>query len=417
MKDEKNIKLNKHFKEEKLLLSEFHSKDINEQNTILINILKRIYANDTELLRTWVNETLKLSCNPNDATIKLPKVIVEKKNDMLIFKNATDKKKSNWLLIIIYILILLIGILAGIYWTISYFNKAGCNKDIDSDGNPDLNINNIINLDTNNDNKPDLNIDYKGNQKAVFNIDKDGDGKADFNLVNYSKECSKVCTINCDTNDDGWPDINIDLDGDGKVDVDIDTDGDCVADMNIDTNGDGKCNLMCDTDSDGTCDKYCIGISNDIIKHSGATTVSGTPNIDIVGDSFGLVITYNSDNLTTYNVLPDDMQQAKPIPDKIFTIENTSSYPIIYRLVWKIYQNDFETNNLKYTLTGNNGGISIKEATVPKSDGTIATYITIPPKVIQTYTLSFRMSGTSAEQNIDQNRTFSAIINAEYDDN
>lgn len=416
MKKENDVKINKHFKEETIILQDFHSRDVVEQDQLLINVLKKIYVNEEQILRSWVSECFKLACNLNDAKISLPKITVEKKQGNLIFRVVEKKKKG--LLLPIYILIFLAVSVLAAYWGLYFYNNMFMGKDIDGDGVPDINLytrkdkKNGINIDLDGDNKPDLNIDYKQNRKATFNIDKDGDGKPDFNMVNDATN-GKVCKINCDTNGDGWPDLNIDLDGDGKPDVDIDTDGDGVPDMNIDINGDGKCNLMCDTNSDGKCDKYCIGIDTKYIK---PVTSSGNGTTEIKNkESFGLILTYSSDNLTTHDVYPDDMAQAKPIPDKKFTIENTSNTPIIYRLVWKIYQNDFQTDNLKYKLSGTNGGITTTEASVPKKSGLIASYITIPPKTTQEYTLSFRLEGINAEQNIDQNKTFSGIVKVEND--
>ncbi len=416
---EKDVQINKNFKEEKLSLKDFTEKPVNEQFSILKEVLGKAYAKETKISKDWIISCIELSCSPKDEVIYLAKnLAVEKKKGDITFR-FRKKRRLNAFLLGIYIVAFILGVLAATYWAVFYLSRADLNKDIDGDGIPDINLdlNNDgkaeINIDTNKDDKPDLNIDYKGNRKAVFNIDTDNDGIADYNLVNDATD-GKVCSLNCDTNGDGWPDLNIDLDGDGIADMDIDTDGDGIADLNLDTNGDGTCNLMCDTNGDLICDEYCIGTTLDSIKQSGTTTITGNPNVDIL--TGGLVITYSSDNLSGYSYLPNDMSYSAPIPDKTFTIENTSSYPIIYRLVWKIYSNDFETGNLKFRLTGTNGGITTDYATVPKTDEVIATYITIPPKVTQTYTLSFRFEGTYTEQNIDQGRTFSAIVNAEYDD-
>lgn len=100
---------------------------------------------------------------------------------------------------------------------------------------------------------PKYNIDYYNNRVAMFNIDLYGDRSYLFNEVNQTNSYG-ICLLNCDFNEDGWPDYNIDLNGDGKADLNIifekepvdytcdlncDINYDTIADTNIDTNGDG----------------------------------------------------------------------------------------------------------------------------------------------------------------------------------
>ena len=415
---EQDIVINKDFKEFKIDLNEFNLKKVPEQFKTIKEIVSSAYHEDTKLLKEWIVSCIELSCSNKDEAIYLPKNLrLLKKKNFLIF-SFKKQRKFNYFLLGIYLLAFIIGILAATYWAVFYLSRAHLNKDIDGDGIADINldINNDgkaeINIDNNFDDKPDLNIDYKGNRKIVFNIDQDNDGKADYNLV-FDATNDKACSINCDTNGDGWPDLNVDINGDKKADFDIDTDGDGVADLNLDTNGDSVCDLMCDTNDDYVCDEFCIGVNLDIYKTSGSTTVTGIPDNDVT--TGGLVITYNNNDEATLGVLPDDMVESKPIPDRTFTIENTSNYPIKYRLVWNIAQNNFETDNLKYSLTSYNGGASVAQQTVPKSDVLVAEDIIIPARSIQNYTLSFRFVGIYEEQNIDQNRRFNGIIMAEYD--
>ncbi len=143
--------------------------------------------------------------------------------------------------------------------------KPDVNIDTDGDGKPDVNVDTDgdgkpdINVDTDGDGKPDVNIDTDGDDKPDINIDTDGDGKPD---------------VNIDTDGDGKPDVNVDTDGDDKPDVNIDTDGDGKPDINIDTNGDGKPNINIDTDGDGKANLN-VDVDGD-----------GRPdvNIDINGD-------------------------------------------------------------------------------------------------------------------------------------
>ena len=65
-----------------------------------------------------------------------------------------------------------------------------------------------------------------------FNVDKDGDEKPDENEMNQTNN-NGVCTMNCDIDDDGWPEKNIDI------------------------NNDGKCEINC-YNNQGVCTKNCI---------------------------------------------------------------------------------------------------------------------------------------------------------------
>lgn len=409
------IRINKDFKEEKINLNEFKKQDVNTQINIIKETLSKIYLN-TEILHSWIMSCIELSNNVNDDVASLPaRLLVKKEENDLVFQ-VIKPKKSTIIILILFITAFLVGGIASGYLTYKYIHKANVNNDIDGDKYPDINIdiNNDkkadINIDTNNDKKPDVNIDYKGNRKAVFNIDTDEDGKADFNYVTKKGKNNK-CGVNCDINEDGWPDLNIDIDGDGKADLDIDTDGDNIADTNIDINGDGMCDYMCDSNGDYVCDFNCYNSDLKDTITSGPTTSTGEPSS--VTTSGGLVITYDNVGVST-NVLPNDMAGASSIPDRSFTVENTSDHTLKYKLVWKINKNDFKTNNLQYKLTSTNGGAQTNLKTVPKSDAEIISDIEIPARSIQKYYLSIIFVGTNQEQNIDTNREFNGIITAEY---
>lgn len=418
--EEKDVVALKDFKPTQLNLDEFSNMKTQQQFAKVKEILKSAYSEDTKILKEWILEVIAVTCSDKDDLIYLPSNLrVEKKNGIVTFKFA-KKRDFNKFLIVIFLLSFAVGTLAATYFAVFYLSRAHLNKDIDGDGIPDINldINNDgkaeINIDVDNDDKPDLNVDYKGNRKSIFNIDQDSDGVADFNMINDATS-GKACSLNCDTDGDGWPELNIDLDGDGVADVDIDTDGDQIADLNLDTTGDGKCNLMCDTNNDGACDEFCIGGTFEHVDQSGTSTVTGDPSIDI--STGGLVITYDNNVDATQAILPDDMSSAVPIPSRTFVIENTSNYPIIYRLVWKINSNDFVSDNLKYRVTSSNGGANTEFLTVPKTNNTvIARGITIPARSSQTYTLSFRFVGLNEEQNYDQGRQLNGLVTAEYDD-
>lgn len=298
------------------------------------------------------------------------------------------------------------------------------NCDINGDGKPDVNI------DTNNDGKPDkyivdmkkvdnidrtckVNCDLDGNGTPDINIDNNNDGKADENIVKWPE--NNTCDINCDTNDDGWPDTNLDLDGDGIPDSNIDNDGDGVPDGNIDLNGDGICDLMCDTDGDGKCDINCINPPYDGLG-TGSSTSVGDPKT--VSESSMLVLRYGEgETINVENLVPNDQpyvnQDEIPQPYKTFSIENLSVYTIEYNLVWKNVENTFVTDNLKYKVTSTNGGFKTDYLPTPKKDGIIAEKILIPPKSTQEYRFDFSLFGTGVNQNVDQGKKFSVLIDVE----
>ncbi len=118
------------------------------------------------------------------------------------------------------------------------------NVDTDNDGKPDLNVDldgdciADLNIDTNFDNIPDIDIDTDGDGKPDINVDTNHDGKADLNIAQVKRWIPKKdCVVNdfaYDTGDGFTPYLNIDDDGDGKPDRNIDDNGDGIPDRNID---------------------------------------------------------------------------------------------------------------------------------------------------------------------------------------
>ncbi len=300
------------------------------------------------------------------------------------------------------------------------------NCDINGDGKPDVNV------DTNNDGKPDkylvdmskvdsidktckVNCDLDKDGTPDYNIDTNKDGKADDNLVEFVTNGTNACKINCDINGDGWPDTNLDVDGDGKADSNLDYDGDGLADGNIDLNGDGICDMMCDTNGDGKCDSNCIKTPYDGLG-TGSSTSVGDPTS--ISETSMLVLRYNEgETVNVDNIIPTDQPYVKdgtaPEPYKSFSIENLSVYTLEYNIVWKNVENTFTTDNLKYKVTSTNGGFTSDFKPVPKKDGVLAEKVLIAPNTTQEYRFDFRLFGTGANQNEDQGKTFSVLINIE----
>ncbi len=426
--EDKNIFVNKKFKEKFINLDDLKKELKNEQFDVVRSVLQDAYPH-TDIKNSWVMSCVELIDKEHDQIVYLPKdLAVEKVDNTLNFR--FESRKKNFALLLLFLATFLATAIGTIYVTLNYIEKKDLNKDIDKDGISDLNVDkdkdgkDDINIDTNNDKIPDLNIDYKGNRKAVFNVDSDKDGKADFNFVNDAStlEKRKTCNLNCDVNADGWPDTNIDLDGDGKADVDIDTDKDGKPDLNIDVDGDGKPDILLDPKGTGQCTESCvenIEQKNEVVdssKKSGPSSVTGEPQSSEVTSSGNLVISYSGSGAPSIDVLPDDMPEHVEIEDRKFTITNETNYPILYRLVWTNVSNNFETENLQYSLTGTMGGISKEFQPVPKANGIIKEGITIPANTTQSYTLSFVLKGTHTEQNIDAGKTFAGVVTAEIDE-
>ena len=399
MKKVKRYKRDEHKKIEKLSKSQFQKQivyleeleklKVEEQAKYFDNIFDKIYSGkDIESLRKYSLRCIKLTCDPKNNKIHLPYgVLVQKKDNKLIIKLSNNR---NLFLFLLLITLLFLAILGSSYSAVTYSIVKNLNKDIDGDGIADINLdlNNDrvaeVNIDTNGDNKPDVNIDYKGNRTPTFNIDTDNDGIPDFNLINQDIDGDGVCDLNCDLNDDGWPDINLDLDGDGIADMEIDTDNDRRPDLNFDMNGDGVCDLHCDTNNDNKCDKFCLS-TEDLDKvnaiNSGTSTNIGNKLQTLKTGELTLEYEDNNQVLIT-DVYPDDQPFFENyIPTKKFKITNKSGLYIMYNLRWVVNLNDYESDNFKYKVASNNSGFTTDWITTPKETSPMATKIIIPSEL------------------------------------
>lgn len=213
--------------------------------------------------------------------------------------------------------------------------KSKINVDSDEDGKPDINVDfgndekPDINIDIDDDGNPDVNIDTNGDGKPDYNIDINDDGLPDVNIGPIQKpwkpdKCQRIesleyCTsmfkkpyLNIDTDDDGRPDINLDLDKDDIPELNIDVNDDGVPDIDIDCEGEGikTCNI--DTNGDGRADKNLVRMAawipnkdvDGMIKYDTMTNLTPIPNQDedTSGDGDSSNSTGNSDNvLGSYN--------------------------------------------------------------------------------------------------------------------
>lgn len=413
-------KIKLHIKKVVISLNDLNKLESKEQYELLKSTLVKIYEDRLIVDRKMVLKCVSITCSQEDTKNYLPfGLIVEKKKNKLIFR--TENRKS-LILLLIFINILAFLMISASYSAIDFISRKDLNKDINGDGIPDINLDlnddgkAEINIDTNRDDKPNLNIDYKGNKKSIFNIDIDEDGKPDKNLV---VKANKICMknqVNCDTNNDGWPDTNLDLDGDGIADIDIDSDEDGLIDLNIDKNGDGTCDLNCDLDGDWKCDVSCVYIKiiEKIIEKeyingpsNPNTDTTGDPSVGWEADNSLKVIFTDSSELIAKNVFPDDQPDIITfIPIKEFKIENSTGMVVRYNLSWIVSKNTFITDNLKFKVESTNGGGTLDYTTYPKNDHIFLSGITIAPYSTQTYYITSKLQGIGAAQNEDQGKEF-----------
>lgn len=390
-------------------LAKMESKD--EYNYIK-ELLVEIYENKLNIDRKMVLKCISLTCSKEDIKNFLPYgLIVEKKKDDLIFR--TENKKSI-ILIILFMNILAFAMISATYSAIDFLSKEDLNKDINGDKIADINLDldedsiPEINIDTDDDDKPNINIDYKGNKKSVFNIDTNDDNLPDKNLITVVTDgiCKKN-QVNCDINNDGWPEANIDINGDGIADFDIDTDEDGIIDLNIDSDGNSICDINCDTNKDWKCDEYCISIEV-ITKYTNSLSTTGNPGVGVETANTALkVIFTDSTEIIAKNIYPDDQPGiSTPIPDKVFTVENTTGLIQYYNLGWIVASNTFDLDNFMYEVESTNDGGTLEYTTYPKTNHIFLSDIKIEPYVTQSYVIHSKLRGMNKPQNEDQGKEF-----------
>ena len=213
-----------------------------------------------------MNNTDDLIIDTNDYEDQEKIIEEEKKQD--------NKYKNNIISSCGFLIFIIIIIIFSYY--AFYFYKAydGGSSDIFDkckfiNIKPDNSKTPFVNITKDNNCKPLYNIDYLQNGRPYFNIDLFGNQTRLFNKINVLENSN--CKMNCDSNDDGWPDYNIDLNGDGILDLNIildynkkstcdlncDINKDMLPDTNIDINGDSKADINI-TEKNYTQPKYNI---------------------------------------------------------------------------------------------------------------------------------------------------------------
>ena len=99
---------------------------------------------------------------------------------------------------------------------------------------------------------------------------------------------------------------------------------------------------------------------------------------------------------------------------KTFSVQNKGNSSISYAVVWKEIINNFtRPSDITLTMTSTNDGGKITNTPL-STTGTninIISDITIGPKVVQEYTLTFNYKNlNNVDQKIDSNKSFTGII-------
>lgn len=405
-KDKENFQKNK----EVINIKEFMLLKSGKQDELIEETLNKVYEEKIEINKKYIDKVLNVAFDNKDNEAYLPhSLCVQKDGNKLVF----SFKKNNKALVILFLLGFLFISGFATFTGIQLIGSAKMNIDLDGDGIADLNLD--LNADglcevncTNNGKTPEYNIDHGTMRTPLFNVKMKDDEKGEyiFNPMNQMDEYG-TCKLNCDTNEDGWPEINIDLDGDGVADINIDVDKDGSPDLNIDTNGDGVADINIDEDNDNVCDKNC---SYTVTRSGQATSGDGTISADVAA----LVVTFEAgSDVKVDNLYPDDQPDEGVITkvnDVKFTIENKTSEPLKYSLSWKDVENTFETNNFWTKIVSTNNGYNKDWSAAPKTSTVIMESVEIPAKTIQEYTVSFTLHGTGEEQNIDQGKVFKGKV-------
>lgn len=407
-------------------LYKIESLDAKDQSKVFSLVLTDVYRNYDDIrfsnIRECALKCLKLSCDPEENTLRLPhKLNVTKQDNKMTFKFESQTKKNMWILIPV-ILLFVLAAMGSTYMALRYMSVAHLNIDLNGDGIADLN------LDLNKDDKeevniskdkkkPDMNIDYKGNRKPTFNVDKDKDEKSDFNLLNQDINGDGICDLNCDINNDGWPEINIDLDGDGKPDLHIDTNNDNVADLNFDTNRDGVCDLHCDTDYDNICDDKCVENVQSMDSNTGTSALLGNSGVD--AETALMVIDFiDSNQIQIKELFPTDQEENNVLKkvEKKFSIHNKSALYARYKIELVVSKYTFVSDNFQFDYKSTEAGINRTGVVVPnetsflKGSNNQDMIVVLPPRSKHNYTVTFKLNGIDANQNYDQGKSFAGMF-------
>jgi hypothetical protein len=223
-----------------------------------------------------------------------------------------------------------------------------------------------------------------------MNQDNDGDG---------------ICDLNCDTDNDGFPDKYVDTTGDGicnfnckdnDSNLNIDTDGDGICNLNCDTDGDGKADSNIYTDGDGVCDINCTSEDDKLVE------------IKPTDENLILYVSY------VKSVAALDVEPGWSATQN-FIVSNQSSKAITFNIKWTDVYNGFDIkDSLVYTIKRNNiYETSSSGITAPTENSYMLNNIVIPANTSYNYEITYNYKNLDINQNADQGKTFTAKIEVE----
>ena len=103
---------------------------------------------------------------------------------------------------------------------------------------------------------------------------------------------------------------------------------------------------------------------------------------------------------------------------KTFTVENTGTLDATYDLIWKEYKNEITNNELVIkgicdSMTTNNimSGTCSNIEEMPVTSNNIKSKVNIAPGIKHKYTIEITFKNLDEEQNYNQGKSFSGIIN------
>ena len=103
---------------------------------------------------------------------------------------------------------------------------------------------------------------------------------------------------------------------------------------------------------------------------------------------------------------------------KTFTVENTGTLDTTYDLIWKVYKNEITNNELVIkgicdSMTTNNimSGTCSNIEEMPVTANNIKSKVNIAPGIKHKYTIEITFKNLDEEQNYNQGKSFSGIIN------
>ena len=121
-----------------------------------------------------------------------------------------------------------------------------------------------------------------------------------------------------------------------------------------------------------------------------------------------IVVDYGNDNgnYLIANIIPGWEASEK----QHITITNSSNYDTSVDFNWTSVKNEFvNTDDLEYTLYKENKIIKIGK--LPVKDSNLISNIEIPANSKNNYYISYKYIYSEKDQNVDQGKTFSSIIN------